>query len=241
MKKIQTLCTTLILTLFSWSAQAEDVAEGILLRGILDAGDSQVFSLSGTDGQSSRWVKIGQSFQGYKVLSFDAPSKTLSLSKDDKNYVLRLSDAKTDTANGTGDPQSRLAEAQKIMNAINFQDLIGKTLDGSLEAMKKMTRQQIEMTAPNMENMDEYIETQLKMVDEMFKGIDWGPIEKGLTKVYADTFTQSELEAISSFYASPAGQSTLEKTPEIQRKTSELMMPAIMQATQKMMQQMGGN
>ncbi|MGB0371760.1 MAG: DUF2059 domain-containing protein [Opitutales bacterium] len=235
--QISTLLLTLSIT--GSSLFGAEAANDIVLRGILDSGDTQVFSISASDGQSSSWVKVGQNYKGYQLKGFDAESKTLKLSKEGKDFTLNLEAKKETTAPTTGDPKKRLAEAQKIMNMINFEEMIGDSLDVQIESIKKMMQQQMMAQDPNADPNNKAFQKKMKTIENMFKNIDWKPIETGLTEVYAETFTQTELEAISSFYASPAGQSTLEKAPEIQRKMSELMMPAVMQATQQAMMQAG--
>jgi len=73
---------------------------------------------------------------------------------------------------------------------------------------------------------------------DMFEEINWEPIKPGMSQAYADVFTQDELSSISSFYATPAGQATLTKQPELQEKTMQIMLPAIMSAAESMQNKM---
>lgn len=220
----------LSLTITTQGIFAAEEPENILLRSILDAGATQVFSLSEADGQSSKWVKIGQTYKGYTITAYDASEKKLTLEKDEQVFEIRLATAKVQESADDEDPETRLAEAEKIMTMINFEGMIGATLEAQIANMKKIVRQQL--TARNPQIDEASIQSKLTYIDEMFSNIDWKPVQEGVISVYAETFTQTELEAISSFYASPAGQSTLEKAPAVQRRMSELMMPVLMQTSQ---------
>ncbi|MGJ8651064.1 MAG: DUF2059 domain-containing protein [Opitutaceae bacterium] len=59
-----------------------------------------------------------------------------------------------------------------------------------------------------------------------------------MSKAYAEVFTKDELGSISNFYATPAGQATIQKQPALQQKTMEIMMPSIMTASQSMQKKM---
>src|SRR5438128_3277698 len=61
------------------------------LRGILVADGGTKLSLLDKSNGTSRWVDIGQSFAGFKVLAFDAKTETVTLSKDGSELRLRMS------------------------------------------------------------------------------------------------------------------------------------------------------
>jgi hypothetical protein len=45
-----------------------------------------------------------------------------------------------------------------------------------------------------------------------------------LAKVYTDTYTEEELDAILTFYKSPAGKSLIQKMPEVMQRSMPVMM-----------------
>jgi len=204
------------------------------LRGILDLGENRAFSLSDSEGKSSGWVKIGQSFNGYQLTEYDPEARVLVLQNEDERIELGMA-AVTQGRNADGTPEERLAEAERMMNLMNFEQMINDTLDAQMDAMSSMMTQQLEKMGQNDED---FIQFQQKIMREMFADIDWKPIQTGMTEAYAEVFTKEELEGMSNFYTTPAGKATITKMPEIQQKSMQVMMPAIMEASQSMQAKM---
>ncbi|MGJ8654281.1 MAG: DUF2059 domain-containing protein [Opitutaceae bacterium] len=233
MKSPKQLLLLITLGLSSLCAQAEENST-ILLRGLLDLGSSQMFSLSTSDGGSSTWVKIGQSYKEHKLVSFDAEAQALTLDHNGEKVTLTLAAAEI-AENAEGTMEERLSEAETLMTMMNFEKMMDETMDAQMKAMSDMMRKQ--MSAGGSVD-EELLDFQTKAMAEMFEAIDWEPIKNGMSKAYAETFTKDELSSITSFYATPAGQATIAKQPAIQEKTMTLMMPAIMEASQTMQQKM---
>ncbi|HAV12078.1 MAG TPA: hypothetical protein DCX06_01095 [Opitutae bacterium] len=233
MKSLLRTSLALLLSINLLSAETEPSSE-ILLRGVLDMGTTQTFSLSTKDGIASKWVKVGQSFKDHTVVSFDSDTQILTVDHAGETKELSLEAAQE--GNGpSGDMETRLAEAKHLMSLIDFEDMMDKTIAAQMDAMAEMMTKQM---AANGEVDDALIAFQQKAVSEMFSEIDWEPIKEGMSKAYAETFTQDELSSISSFYATPAGKATITKQPELQEKTMKIMMPAIMSAAGSMQQKM---
>jgi hypothetical protein len=65
-----------------------------------------------------------------------------------------------------------------------------------------------------------------------------------LAKVYADTYTEEEIDAILTFYKSPAGKALLQKMPEVMQRSMPVMMQMmsdLQPELKKMMEEMKGN
>jgi uncharacterized protein len=234
MKKLIHTAIALLLCTAILRAETTEEAPGVILRGVLDLGTIQSFSLSTEDGVSSSWVKVGQSFKGYKVVSFDTDSQALSLEKDGVAQTISLTSAQ-EFANDEGTMEERLAEAKNIMALMDFEKMMNETMDAQMKAMSEMMRKQMSMGGTVDE---ELVAFQTKAMAEMFDEMEWGPIKDGMSKAYAEVFTKDELSSISNFYATPAGQATIQKQPALQQKTMEIMMPSIMTASQSMQKKM---
>jgi len=219
------------------SLLAENANETFLMRGVLDLGNTQSFSLSTTTNTSSTWLKLGQSFQGYTLADFDKETQTLTLTKGDQSIELSLAAAE-EISNHNGTIEERMAEAEKIMQMIHFEEMMDKSMTVQMEAVTKMLRQQMAGLSKDGSIDEELLAFQTKAISEMFTEFDWKPIKEGMSQAYAEVFTKDELHSIVNFYSTPAGQASIEKQPEIQAKTAEIMMPMIMQASQSMQQKM---
>ena len=200
----------------------------ILLRGILKLGDSQAFSISDSTGMESKWLKLEQNFRDYTLRSFDEETEVLTVEADDETFELSLA-AATEEAGTNGTAEERLAEAKRMMDLMQFDKMMEDTMDGQMEGMADMMRQQ--MSQMGQPSDEDFVQFYSDAMTRMFDRIDWEPIKAGMTEAYAEIFTKSELEGMSNFYTTPAGRASLTKMPEIQQKSMQVMMPAIMKAS----------
>lgn len=222
--------------LFALTAFAAEPAEDVVLRGVFDMGDRATFSLSSPGGQTNGWAEVGDEFLGYEITGYDADAKVLSLSRDGVEYTVGLAGV----APGTGpkDIAEARAEAIALFDKMHFQEMIEKVLDGQAEAMSQAMRQQMAASTPDGSVDEGLLAFQEKAMREMFAEMDWDTMEKGMTEAYAEVFTPAELRGMNEFYSTPAGQASIEKSPELQAKTMQIMMPEIMRASQSMSQKM---
>jgi len=73
------------------TAAADAVPE---ISGIFSVGDTTRFVLVESEtGESSRWVTIGQEFGGYRLVSFDSSTQTLTVERDGSVQVVGLKTA----------------------------------------------------------------------------------------------------------------------------------------------------
>jgi hypothetical protein len=104
-------------------------------------------------------------------------------------------------------------------------------VDHSLDRMRSSMEQQVQLTAKNVSGTEqmtpekkkiqqEFIDNSMKVVDANFS---WPVLESAYVKLYADTYTEPELDGILAFYKSPAGQALLSKTPELSAGSMQIV------------------
>jgi uncharacterized protein len=104
-------------------------------------------------------------------------------------------------------------------------------MDHNLDRMRSAMEQQVQATAknaPGTEQMtpekkkiqQEYVDNSMKVVDENF---GWTVLEPAYVKLYADTYTEAELDGILAFYKSPAGLAMLTKSPQLSAGVMEIV------------------
>lgn len=234
MKQFTPLVLTII-AILPFCAQAED-APDILLRGILKLKDSQAFSISDSAATESKWLQLGQSFGDFTLTAFDETNEVLTVLRGDQSYELSIAAAGT-PLDSDGSADARLNEAKRMMDLMRFDKMMEDTIGAQMSGMGDMMRQQLSQLGETVD--EDFIEFYSGAMTRMFEGIDWEPIKAGMTQAYAEVFTEGELAAMADFYTTPAGEASLTKMPEIQQKSMQVMMPAIMQATQKLQQELG--
>ncbi len=104
-------------------------------------------------------------------------------------------------------------------------------VDHSLDRMRSAMEQQVQLTAKNVSGAEqmtpekkkiqqEFVDNSMKVVDQDFS---WTVLEADYVKLYANTYTEQELDGILAFYKSSAGQAMLIKTPELSAGTMQIV------------------
>jgi hypothetical protein len=238
MKRWTSLLVACCLPLLAAEEETAPEPDGVpVLRGVLDLGEHKAFSLSTEGGTQASWVELGRSYRGFELSGYDAARQVLTLSRDGETVELVLA-AAAEPEGGPGTMEERLAEADRVMQAMQFQESIRLALDAQMDSMSDMMRQQMARFDPGGAVDEELIAFQAQATREMFEEMDWEAIEKGMAEAYAEVFTSEELRGMVDFYATPAGRASIEKMPEVQQKTMRVMMPAIMEASAGMQEKL---
>jgi hypothetical protein len=119
------------------------------------------------------------------------------------------------TVGARADEASKQAKVKELFAVMH--------MDHSLDRMRSAMQQQVQATAknaPGTEQMtpdkkkmqQEFVDNSMKVVDANFS---WAVVEPAYVKLYADTYTEADLDGILAFYKSPAGQALLTKSPEL--------------------------
>lgn len=79
----------------------------------------------------------------------------------------------------------------------------------------------------------------------MQEELTWAKLEPEMIKIYAEEFSQEEIDGMIKFYKTPVGQSTIDKMPIVMQKSMQLgykqmdaITPKIMQAADKLAKDM---
>ncbi len=119
--------------------------------------------------------------------------------------------------------------AEKLMTTMK----ISETMTRSLEMGKKI---QLSMMAKRLkgQELQNMEELNRMMMDLVSKELNWEKLKVPIINIYAESFTAEELEAMIKFYESPVGKKLLEKQPEMQQKTMQLMQTIMMKLMPEM-------
>ncbi|WP_436897030.1 DUF2059 domain-containing protein [Acinetobacter gyllenbergii] len=79
----------------------------------------------------------------------------------------------------------------------------------------------------------------------MQEELTWAKLEPEMIKIYAEEFSQEEIDGMIKFYKTPVGQSTIDKMPIVMQKSMQVgykqmdaITPKIMQAADKLVKDM---
>jgi len=124
------------------------------------------------------------------------------------------------TAHAQEDP--RRAKAEELLTVMKVAESVEKTfammkemlLPAQMERMKEVTGE---------EDMDpDAVRRTNEVLDMIAEELSWDKMKEDYITLYAETFTEEEMDGIIAFYKSPAGQTFLAKQPELMKRSMEM-------------------
>ena len=121
-----------------------------------------------------------------------------------------------------GDAAQRTAAAEELLKAMHIEEMMAK----QKENMSKM----ISSFSPkesSEETRKKALQRQTEIFDTLLK---WDTLKPDFIQIYSEVYTEQELKDLTTFYKSPIGQKFIEKMPELQKKTLEIMQKRMLAA-----------
>lgn len=225
------------LALLVWfSAVALRAADPLpLFNATLTVGKEHRFVLVDATGKTSGFLNLGESFAGYKLKDYDTKTGELSLDRDGKiSRITLVADAAA--INAPSKTPATIADAAALLNAMNFEQMMDKTMAGIKKQQAAMAEKMTMQMAGPSADREAIAAFQKKMFDEIMSGITGADMKDDIAKVYAQVFTKEEMQALAGFYSSPLGQTFSDKQPILAEKMNEAMMPRMMAVMPKVQQ-----
>jgi hypothetical protein len=210
----------------------------LFFNAVVTTGHDVRFVLISATGQSSGWIRLGDTFDGAVLKSFDPATSTLQIEENGKaEKLLLVADAAVkDAPLASATTRATLADAENVLQAMRFEELMAKMLEQQKKQMRGMAQQMAaQMKTPGVNN-DEMVAFQQKVMDEVMGALNIDELKKDMAHIYTDVFTKDELEAQTAFYLTPAGQSLVSKTPEVQARLQAVLAPRVQAVMPKVMQ-----
>ena len=131
--------------------------------------------------------------------------------------------------NGAAQSQSRptdesLRQLLEITEAKKLVESLSQQVDTVMTAALQQ-RLQGKVVSPQQQQVIDAMRA--KFVALMKEELDWSVLEPEYMKLYADSFSQSEIDGLVAFYGTPAGRAVVQKLP--------LVMQGVMSMTQQRM------
>jgi hypothetical protein len=202
------------------------------LRGVLISGADQRFALTLPGGARTGWVGIGESFEGWKLASYNQTDDALVVTKGGQKVSIKLASSKV----GAADVKATIADAEEVFRKMNFDEMLGKVLDQQRKNSLNLMRQTLARNAPKGASVEDRMALQEKIMDVMFAELKPEALRADFAKAYSDVFTKDELNGLADFYSTPTGQAMTAKQPELQQKMNEIIQPRILAALPKITQ-----
>ncbi|HMG05050.1 MAG TPA: DUF2059 domain-containing protein, partial [Chthoniobacterales bacterium] len=106
------------------------------------------------------------------------------------------------------DEASHRKAAESLLSQMNMDAVLSQTIDQTLQMQIKANP----AIAPYEQEMKNFLK----------KYMSWAGLQEDMVKLYADAFTESELNELSKFYQTPVGKKTLQQMPVLMSKGAEI-------------------
>jgi uncharacterized protein len=211
-----------------------------LFNATLTMGKEHRFVLVNAQGKASNFLALGETFEGYKLKSYDAKTGTLELERDGKvSRVALVSDAAITNAPAAPLPAT-IADAQGVLNKMRFEEMMDRVIGQQRKAMgAQFERMSGQMVGQGV-NKEEVLAFQKKLMDEVMSTMEPKRLKDDMAKIYSEVFTKKELEDMSAFFSTPLGEVMATKQPDVQEKLGAVIqsrMMEVMPRVQKMGQE----
>lgn len=137
------------------------------------------------------------------------------------------------STSGFAQEDKRATLAEELLTLMDIQENIEK----SFAAVKRMQMAQFQSMDMPDEGRENVISYQQKIMDFLSQEMSWDKLKTDYISIYAETFSEEEIQGLIDFYKSPIGQKFIEKQPELMERSmriSQKQMMALMPKLKKM-------
>jgi hypothetical protein len=137
------------------------------------------------------------------------------------------------------DDASKRAKVQEMLDLLH----IDRTMDQLMTLLQKQataaTNAQMSSSGASADQKARVDAFQKQLFDYIDSQLSWKSMQADYVDMYAQTFTEDEIDGMLAFYKSPAGTAMIAKTPELTQKSSAMAQKkllAVAPQIQKMIQ-----
>ncbi|MGA2598112.1 MAG: DUF2059 domain-containing protein [Bryobacteraceae bacterium] len=117
------------------------------------------------------------------------------------------------------DDSTRLIKAELLLTAMHVEQQQKEMMDQMSQMVIGQVKQQMEKQGPVSDaEMAKMEDRQKRLFALVAEKTSWRNMKPVFIKAYADTFTETELDGIIAFYATPAGRAMVAKQPALNTK-----------------------
>ncbi|MGB9415970.1 MAG: DUF2059 domain-containing protein [Acidobacteriaceae bacterium] len=121
-----------------------------------------------------------------------------------------------------GDDASKMAKVHEFFRLAKLNQLSAHAMDQVMTQMNSGAMQQIagsKLTEDDQKRLDEFSGKVRQLVN---RTMGWQALEPEYAKLYADAYTEQQLDDLIAFYKSPTGQVMVEKTPMLMKESTAI-------------------
>jgi len=119
---------------------------------------------------------------------------------------------------------SKRAKAEQLFTLMHMDRTYGQLMTQMTTQTDQMIQQMLPADAMTDDQKLKLADFKTKVNDLVADMMSWNTLEPDYVKLYADTYTEADLDGIIAFYRSPVGEKMLEKTPDLLKASSTIAM-----------------
>lgn len=121
------------------------------------------------------------------------------------------------------DPPASKADVERYFEAAHVHDMMTQMVQVMTGPMHQMIHDQFDK---DKDRLPPDFETRMnKMLDDMMANMPWDDMLQAMVPAYQKHFTKSDMDALTAFYSSPAGQKILHELPAVTTESMDMAMP----------------
>lgn len=121
------------------------------------------------------------------------------------------------------DQASKQAKVKELFTVMHMNHVLDPMLKGIQQEMQGMIQNAMgtkQMTPQQTKLTQDYMAQSMAVVNQ---NLGWSSLEPEYVKLYATTYSESEIDGIMSFYKSAAGQAMLAKSPQLSQGAMQIV------------------
>lgn len=121
------------------------------------------------------------------------------------------------------DEASKEAKVKELFAAMHMNHVLDPMLKSIQQEMEQMVESPAgmqQMTPAQKKLTQDYLAQSMAVVNH---DLGWTALEPEYVKLYANTYSESEIDGILAFYKSPAGQAMLAKSPQLTQGAMQIV------------------
>jgi hypothetical protein len=127
--------------------------------------------------------------------------------------------------------QTKVAKVEELFTLMRMEQTFSQLMDVIMEQTKSSVMSQLTGTRVPPEMQADVDQLQADVYQLLLKYMGWNQLKGEFTAMYAEAFTDEELDAILAFYRGPGGQAFVVKQPQLMQRSSEVSQRKMMEAS----------
>jgi uncharacterized protein len=124
---------------------------------------------------------------------------------------------------GRADEASEVAKIHELLKLTKVERTLVQVQEQNLEQIKSSVFQQMFPVKLTPEQKAQVNALADKVAAVMGKALNWSDLEPEYTKIYAETFTEKQIDDLLAFYRSPTGQVIVDKMPVLLKESTVIV------------------